>query len=139
MTTAVDLVINYSLPQTPNDYIHRVGRTARAGRVGRSLTVVTEFDLRDFKGIETATGVEMSEFAVDRPTVGLLKERVGEASRVSAREMRELEKQKGKRKRVEGGGQDEADRDDDVKQAGVPMRRAPIKKPSSGGGKKVKR
>lgn len=39
---AVDVVVNYELPTNPKDYVHRVGRTARAGRSGRSLTIVTQ-------------------------------------------------------------------------------------------------
>ena len=38
---SVDLVINLDLPQQPKDYVHRVGRTARAGRSGVSYTLVS--------------------------------------------------------------------------------------------------
>ena len=38
----VDVVINYDVPTNSKDYVHRVGRTARAGRSGRSLTFVTQ-------------------------------------------------------------------------------------------------
>lgn len=41
----VDLVLNVDLPQNAKDYIHRVGRTARAGRAGKSITLVTQYDV----------------------------------------------------------------------------------------------
>lgn len=38
----MDVVVNYDVPINSKDYVHRVGRTARAGRSGRSLTLVTQ-------------------------------------------------------------------------------------------------
>lgn len=37
----VQMVVNFDVPKAPKDYVHRVGRTARAGRGGSSLTFVT--------------------------------------------------------------------------------------------------
>ncbi len=45
---AVSLVINYDMPLNPKDYVHRVGRTARAGRCGRAVTFVCQYDVQDF-------------------------------------------------------------------------------------------
>ena len=45
-------VINYDLPQVPEDYIHRIGRTARAGAEGASLCLITPQDGRKWRAIE---------------------------------------------------------------------------------------
>eukprot|EP00594_Rhizosolenia_setigera_P007919 CAMPEP_0178970888 /NCGR_PEP_ID=MMETSP0789-20121207/19883_1 /TAXON_ID=3005 /ORGANISM="Rhizosolenia setigera, Strain CCMP 1694" /LENGTH=370 /DNA_ID=CAMNT_0020657625 /DNA_START=940 /DNA_END=2052 /DNA_ORIENTATION=+ len=55
----VDLVINLELPRKPSDYIHRVGRTARAGRRGLALNFVSENDVALVKACEKASGREM--------------------------------------------------------------------------------
>ncbi|MGE5584173.1 MAG: DEAD/DEAH box helicase [Bacillota bacterium] len=49
-------VINYDLPAVPEDYIHRVGRTARAGATGQALSLVTGDDAAALQGIERALG-----------------------------------------------------------------------------------
>lgn len=41
----VDVVLNFDIPMHSKDYIHRVGRTARAGRAGKSITFVTQVDI----------------------------------------------------------------------------------------------
>jgi ATP-dependent RNA helicase DDX47/RRP3 len=48
---SVDLVINYDLPLNPKDYIHRVGRTARAGKGGRSISFITQYDVEEVQKI----------------------------------------------------------------------------------------
>lgn len=45
-------VINYDLPQVPEDYIHRIGRTARAGKSGFALSLVSPKDEFDWRDIE---------------------------------------------------------------------------------------
>ncbi|KAL3146406.1 putative ATP-dependent RNA helicase ddx47 [Trebouxia sp. C0010 RCD-2024] len=98
---AVDCVINYDVPTNSKDYIHRVGRTARAGRSGRSLTMVTQYDVELFQKIEALTGHKMEEYPSEQEAVLLLLERVGEAQRISTMQMRESEKRKGgKRKNM---------------------------------------
>ncbi|TNJ30408.1 ATP-dependent RNA helicase [Giardia muris] len=64
----VDLVVNYSVPAAPEDYIHRVGRTCRAGRDGLAITFVERSDILRLRAIETAVEAKMAElvFIVDR-------------------------------------------------------------------------
>jgi ATP-dependent RNA helicase RhlE len=45
-------VINYELPRSPKDYIHRIGRTGRAENAGEAISLVTEADLHHFKVIQ---------------------------------------------------------------------------------------
>ncbi|MNR07099.1 ATP-dependent RNA helicase DeaD [compost metagenome] len=48
----IDLVINYDVPGDPADYVHRIGRTARAATKGTAITLVNGRDKRKFDNIE---------------------------------------------------------------------------------------
>lgn len=60
----VELVINYDIPRNPDDYIHRVGRTARAGNPGLALSFVSQYDVELILAIEDKTKIKMDELAV---------------------------------------------------------------------------
>ncbi|XP_038639882.1 probable ATP-dependent RNA helicase DDX47 [Scyliorhinus canicula] len=78
------------------DYIHRVGRTARAGRSGKAITFVTQYDVELFQRIEHLIGKKLPAFPTQEEEVMLLVERVTEAQRFARLELRE---QGDKRKR----------------------------------------
>ncbi|KAJ7901769.1 P-loop containing nucleoside triphosphate hydrolase protein [Mycena olivaceomarginata] len=130
----VDVVINFDIPTHSKDYIHRVGRTARAGRAGKSITLVTQYDVELVQRIEQTIGKQMELWPTDPEEIALLKERVNEAGRVATVELKEQSANaKGggggrKHKRETGGGrEDDRDRDDDVVEAGIPSRRKKFK------------
>ncbi len=52
----IDLVFNYNVPKEAEDYVHRIGRTARAQTNGVALTLVNEEEMYDFSKIEEAIG-----------------------------------------------------------------------------------
>ena len=58
---SVDLVINFDVPVEPIDFVHRTGRTARAGRGGIAVTFVTQFDIKLVYSIEEYAGVTLEE------------------------------------------------------------------------------
>ena len=48
----IDLVINFDVPGNAEEYVHRIGRTARAGSNGRAVTLINEADMENFASIE---------------------------------------------------------------------------------------
>lgn len=53
---SLPVVINYELPRSPLDYVHRIGRTGRALKQGRAITLITEEELTHFKLIQKKMG-----------------------------------------------------------------------------------
>ena len=60
----IQLVINYDVPHDKEDYVHRIGRTARAGKNGRSITLVSEKDQQYFMRIERFLEKEVEKLPV---------------------------------------------------------------------------
>lgn len=102
----VDVVINYDLPQHGKDYIHRVGRTARAGRYGKSITIVSQYDVEMYMKIEHLIGKKLPLYDTVEQEVMVLLERVVEAERLAKIEHKEMEEKTSKRKK-------DSDDDDD--------------------------
>uniref|UniRef100_A0A8C9F7H3 RNA helicase n=1 Tax=Pavo cristatus TaxID=9049 RepID=A0A8C9F7H3_PAVCR len=65
----VQVVINHNTPGLPKIYIHRVGRTARAGRNGISITMVTQYDIHLVHAIEEEIKLKLQEFSVEEKLV----------------------------------------------------------------------
>jgi ATP-dependent RNA helicase DeaD len=57
----VSHVINYDLPEDVETYVHRIGRTARAGREGVAVTLISDSETREFDRIRRALPVEVRE------------------------------------------------------------------------------
>ena len=57
----IELVVNYDVPGDAEDYVHRVGRTARADASGVAVTFINEEDMYKFRKIEKLIGQEITK------------------------------------------------------------------------------
>ncbi|RZC40290.1 ATP-dependent RNA helicase DDX47 [Asbolus verrucosus] len=103
----VDVVINFDIPTHSKDYIHRVGRTARAGRSGKAITFVTQYDVELYQRIEQLIGKQLPLYKTEEDEVMVLQERVAESQRIAKMEMKDLTEKKGKRKKGDADGDDD--------------------------------
>ncbi len=78
---SVDVVINFDIPANSKDYVHRVGRTARAGKTGKAVTLVTQYDVEIFQKIETLIDQKLPEYQVEKKHALILYDSVTEAQR----------------------------------------------------------
>jgi ATP-dependent RNA helicase RhlE len=60
----ISLVVNYDAPGDPEDYIHRIGRTARASKAGVAITFINQRDQGKFARIEALMGLEVPKMKV---------------------------------------------------------------------------
>jgi len=83
----IGLVVNYDIPQDAEPYVHRIGRTGRAGREGKAYLFVTPSERRYLKAIELATGQAIA--AARFPTSAELERKRGERFRDRLTRIRE--------------------------------------------------
>jgi superfamily II DNA/RNA helicase len=60
----IDLVINYDVPHDGEDYVHRIGRTARAEAIGSAFTLISPAEQRKFASIEKLIGITVNKSGI---------------------------------------------------------------------------
>jgi Superfamily II DNA and RNA helicases len=86
----INLIINYDVPSSAEDYVHRVGRTARADKTGIAISLINEHDMDRFDRIEKLIGDEILKIPVPAE--------LGDAPEYKVRQSRPRGKSKGKRR-----------------------------------------
>jgi ATP-dependent RNA helicase DeaD len=61
--TGVSHVVNYDMPNSPDVYVHRIGRTGRAGESGRAVTIITPKQRRELEAIERHAKTEIEQWS----------------------------------------------------------------------------
>ena len=107
---ALGHVVNFDVPEAPDDYIHRVGRTARAGEIGDAFTFVAPDEQNDLRAIEKAIGkrlpqITIPDFDYNARPEGRLEIPIGERiAAIRARKSEERARSKAKTHRPSSNG-----------------------------------
>jgi ATP-dependent RNA helicase RhlE len=107
---ALGHVVNFDVPQAPDDYIHRVGRTARAGETGEAFTFVAPEEENDLRAIEKAIGkrlprVTVPDFDYNARPEGRFEVPIGERiAAIRSRKAEERARSRAKASRSGGSG-----------------------------------
>jgi ATP-dependent RNA helicase RhlB len=128
--------VNWDLPQDPEDYVHRIGRTARAGAGGKAIALVDEASALNLEGIEKFIGQKiLVEWPEDDLIVSEIKPTAEERRRYSEEKRARFEARRGRDDRGGrggrggpgggGGGRDRGHRPPDRSRGPEPRRDAP--------------
>jgi ATP-dependent RNA helicase RhlE len=107
---ALGHVVNFDVPEAPDDYIHRVGRTARAGEIGDAFTFVAPEEQNDLRAIENAIGKRLPQitlpgFDYNAKPEGRLEVPIGERiAAIRSRKAEERARSRAKGDRQSGAG-----------------------------------
>ncbi|MFM1877088.1 MAG: hypothetical protein RL266_2825 [Bacteroidota bacterium] len=118
----IEIVVNYEVPKDAEDYVHRIGRTARAGASGLAITFVNGYDVNGFADIE-----KLIERTIEKPP---LPEQLGEGPAYNPGEKRG----KGGHRRPQGGGGQRPKENRDGEKKPFKKKRWNKRKKSGGGG-----
>ena len=131
---AVTHVVNWDLPQDPEDYVHRIGRTARAGAGGKAIALVDEASALYLESVEKFIGQKIPvEWPEDDLILPEIRPSAEERRRYAEERRARLDARRGRDdrggRRSAGGGRDRGPRHGDRRPGGEPRREAPAAPP----------
>ncbi|MBV7266798.1 DEAD/DEAH box helicase [Erythrobacter ani] len=103
----VSHVFNFDTPWHPDDYVHRIGRTGRAGAKGRAFTLVADEDAEAIANVEKLTGHKIDVFGKDDVRVELADTSATKPANTEDDEPVEEKKSRSRRKKSDGDAKDE--------------------------------
>lgn len=125
----IEMVINYDIPRDAEEYVHRIGRTARAGKAGKAITLVGERDGLALKNIEKLMELTIPRLDLPEGLKAPEMEERGKARKNNDRRNRSIGKHSGRGRKKDGKQAADAADDNKAASEGVPT----AEKASAGG------